>query len=185
MGKIADRFLLFIYSLAILAASIVLISITLHWIPPNITADTLSAIYSYTAVRYGSLAGACITLLISLRLLYLSLRSGGADVPSIDQRTEFGDVRISLETIENLALKSAARSRGVKDLKARVRVSDAGIEIMLRSLVDGEVSIPELTEEVQRAVKEHVESITGIPVSDVSVYIANVIQSNTFKSRVE
>ncbi|HZG55374.1 alkaline shock response membrane anchor protein AmaP, partial [Paenibacillus sp.] len=104
---------------------------------------------------------------------------------SIDQRTEFGDIRISLETVENLALKAANRVRGVKELRARVRVDDSGLDIQLRSVVDGESSIQQLTEEMQRGVKEHVEDITGIPVATVTVYVANVVQSQSFKARVE
>ncbi|MNN79526.1 hypothetical protein D3C81_1961790 [compost metagenome] len=53
-------------------------------------------------------------------------------------------------------------------------------------MVDGESSIPALTEEMQSAVKQHIEEITGIPVASVSVFIANIVQSApTFKSRVE
>jgi uncharacterized alkaline shock family protein YloU len=52
--------------------------------------------------------------------------------------------------------------------------------------VDGEASIPAITEEMQSAVKSHVEEITGIPVASVSVFVANVSQTTpTFKSRVE
>jgi uncharacterized alkaline shock family protein YloU len=38
---------------------------------------------------------------------------------------------------------------------------------------------------MQRGVKEHVEDITGIPVASVTVYVANVVQSQSFKPRVE
>jgi uncharacterized alkaline shock family protein YloU len=119
-------------------------------------------------------------------MFYISIRSATPSVPSIDQRTEFGDVRISLDTIENLALKAASRSRGVRDLKARIQVDNAGLSIELRCIVDGEASIPATTEEIQSNVKAHIEDITGIPVATVSVYVANVTQSaHAFKSRVE
>lgn len=59
------------------------------------------------------------------------------------------------------------------------------MEIVVRALVDGETSIPALTEEVQKQVHDHVEEITGIPVSYVSVYIANLVHSPAVKSRVE
>ncbi|MNP28601.1 hypothetical protein D3C76_1215750 [compost metagenome] len=56
---------------------------------------------------------------------------------------------------------------------------------MVRALVDGETAIPALTEEVQKQVHDYVEDITGIPVSYVSVYIANLVHSPVIKSRVE
>ena len=70
-------------------------------------------------------------------------------------------------------------------MRARIRISESGIDITLRAIADGESSIPTLTEEMQRAVKSHVEEITGIPVAKVSVYVANIIQTANFKSRVE
>ncbi|MNM70308.1 hypothetical protein D3C81_819350 [compost metagenome] len=106
-------------------------------------------------------------------------------MPSIDQRTEFGDIQISVETIENLSLKAASRVRGIKDVKTRIKITESGLNIIIRALVDGESSIPSLTEEVQKQVHDHVQEITGIPVSYVSVYIANLVQSPTIKSRVE
>jgi uncharacterized alkaline shock family protein YloU len=52
--------------------------------------------------------------------------------------------------------------------------------------VDGDHSIPELTEEMQSGVKRYVEDITGIPVASVTVFVANIVQTSpTFKSRVE
>lgn len=75
--------------------------------------------------------------------------------------------------------------RGVKDLKSRIKVSQSGLDIAIRAVVDGEESIPTLTTEVQKQVHDFVKDTTGIPVSSVSVYIANVVQAPSFKSRVE
>ena len=52
-------------------------------------------------------------------------------------------------------------------------------------MVDGDAAIPALTEEVQRTVKAHVEEISGVPVMSVNAFIANIVQTQVFKSRVE
>lgn len=104
---------------------------------------------------------------------------------SVHQRTEFGDVQISLDTIENMTLKVAERTKGVRDLKTRVRVVESGLEIVIRAVVDGETPIPGLSESMQKSIHTEVEEITGIPVSSVSVYIANIVHSPAFKSRVQ
>jgi hypothetical protein len=106
-------------------------------------------------------------------------------VPSIDQRNAFGDIRISLETIENLTLKAASRVKEAKDLKARVHVSEDGLELTVRAVADGESPLPDISGEMQRVIKTQVEEITGIPVSKVSVYIANIAPAKTMRSRVE
>ncbi|MEK3914882.1 alkaline shock response membrane anchor protein AmaP [Paenibacillus sp. FSL H7-0331] len=186
MVKVIDRLLLFVLSVVVLIVGCSVLLCALGWIPFDKAVNFARDVYFdlHTALTFISLT--VVIMLISIRLLIVSLPRSSAVVPSIDQRTEFGDIRISMETVENLSLKAAQRTRGVKDLKARVKVSPAGLEIIIRAIVDGETSIPQLTEEMQAGVKKHIEEITGIPVAVVTVFIANIQQSTpTFKSRVE
>ncbi|GAB2692939.1 alkaline shock response membrane anchor protein AmaP [Paenibacillus thermoaerophilus] len=185
MAKVFDKLLLFFYSLIAGAAALFALILSFAWIPLDDVYAWTRNLYTDAAVMAPTVTVSLLMLLATFRFLYLTLRSGRGQAPSIDQRTDVGDIRISLDTVENLALKAASRQRGLKDLKARISVSESGIDIVIRTLVDGETSIPELTEETQRAVKQHVEDITGIPVSSVGVYVANVVPSQTFRSRVE
>ncbi len=185
VGKILDRLLLFLYSLIVAAAAAILAAAGFHLVSYDYTLQLADLIYHNTAWAIPVISVSAVIFLISLRFLYISLRSSRRTSASIDQHTDFGDVRISMETVENLTLKAASRVKGVKDLKAKVNVSDAGLEISIRAIVDGESSIPQLTEEVQRQVKGHVEETTGIPVSFVTLFVANIIQSQSFRSRVE
>ncbi|ANY71918.1 alkaline shock response membrane anchor protein AmaP [Paenibacillus ihbetae] len=179
MAKIMDRLLLFIYSLSIGVISVIAILLLSGAVPYQLT---------FAQEQQLILAGiiiAAVWFLLSIRFFYISVRRDRSTLNSIDQRTEFGDIQISVETIENLCLKAASKVRGVKDLKSRIKVSQSGLEIAIRAVVDGEESIPALTTEVQKQVHDFVEETTGIPVSSVSVYIANVVQAPSFKSRVE
>lgn len=186
MAKIIDRLLLFIFSLFIIVAASVMLIATFNAIPMETTKKFVEQVYTEYPTAAAVIATLVVVILISIRLFVIAVRPAQANAASIDQRTDYGDIRISLDTVENLALKSAKRTRGVRDLRARVRVSNSGIEIELRTVVDGETPIPEMTEEIQQAVKQYVEEITGIPVAIVSVYVANIVQSSpTFKSRVE
>jgi uncharacterized alkaline shock family protein YloU len=186
LARVLDKLLLFIYSLIILAASIAFLAASAGVIAEDSALDFVrEELYGGWGVRTAVIIVSAVMLLISLRFLYVALRRGGGAAPSIDQRTEFGDIRISLETVENLALKAASRHRGVQDLRARIRVTDAGIDISVRAVVDGDSPIPALSEEIQRSVRDHVEEITGIPVANVAVYIANIVRTQTFKNRVE
>lgn len=179
MAKILDRLMLFIYSLSIGVISVVAILLLSGAIPYNLTFVQEQRLF------LAGIITASVLFLLSIRFFYISVRRDRSVTHSIDQRTEFGDIQISVETIENLCLKAASRVRGVRDLKSRIKVSQAGLEIAIRAVVDGEESIPNLTTEVQKQVHDFVEETTGIPVSNVSVYIANVVQAPSFKSRVE
>lgn len=183
--KIMDKFLLFVFSLASVIVTFIAILIGFRLVDNSVVKRFVNSIYESEIVQISFILSATILLFIGFRMLFISVRRTSANAPSIKQRTDFGDIQISLETVENLSLKAAGRTRGVKDLKARIRVTDAGLEIIIRTFVDGEISIPNVTEEVQRSVKTHIEEITGIPVAAVSVFVANITQTQTFKSRVE
>lgn len=175
-----DRLLLFLYSLCIGIISIAAILLLTNVLTVSYEVSIQDPIF------VGLIAIASVLFLISLRFLYFSIKRDRSAGNSIDQRTEYGDIQISVETIENLSYKAASRVRGVRDIKTRIRITEAGLEIKVRALVDGESPIPEVTEEVQKQVHDYVESITGIPVAYVSVFIANLVQSSPIiKNRVE
>ena len=185
MIRVVDKLLLFLYSLVIAIISIVMFCVGFEWVDESLAVDAISKLYRSNTIQLAVIISSAVLFLVSLRFLIVSLTRSNSSAQSVDQRTEYGDVRISIETMENLALKAAMKQKGIKDLRARVHASDAGMDIVLRAVVDGETSIPSLTEEVQKAVKSYVEEITGIPVTNVTVFVANIIQTNTIKSRVE
>lgn len=184
MIKIFDRLLLFIYSLVVGVGTFYFLFICFQWIGSEHINEFMYDLQEVLWIQMTAIIVSILFILMSIRILYLTLRSG-KHAPSIDQRNDFGDIKISVETVENLSLKAAFRVKGIKDVKARVQVNQIGLEIIIRTMVDGENPIPELTEEIQRTVKQQLEEVTGIPVASVSVYVANIIQSQSFKSRVE
>ncbi|MGF7048590.1 putative alkaline shock family protein YloU [Paenibacillus sp. DS2015] len=179
MAKLLDRLLLFLYSLSI-AILAVLAILQLSGVVPFNEID-----YDNDTIFVTSIIVLVVLFLLSIRFFYISIRRDRNSIPSIDQRTEYGEIQISVETIENLCLKAASKVRGVRDLKARIRVTQAGIDITIRAVVEGDLSIPVMTSDIQKQVHDYLQETTGIPVANVTVYIANVAQSPSFKSRVE
>lgn len=187
MGMMYDRILLFLSSVAAAFVSVVAVGLTFGWVGRGQASAWLNALYNEPLIRGICAAAAVMALLISLRLIYLSVRAGRDRFPSINQRNAYGDVRISYEAVHHLALQAAGRIKGLQETRARVRAAEKGLEIELSTLADGDTSIPALSEETQRSVKSHIEEMTGIPVAGVSVYIRNVGTSSppVFKNRVE
>jgi len=182
MAKMLDRVLMFVYSLFTAVCAVGVMAYGFGKLPRGLDPRFVE----WTPALKAAVVGTGLALIIiSLRFLYLSVRSGREKVSTIDQRTELGDIRISLDTIENLALKAGARIREAKDLHAKVQVTEEGLSIRLRMLVDGDQPIPELAETLQRTVKGMVEEATGIPVADLTVHVANVVHAPAIRSRVE
>lgn len=184
MNYITDRLLLFIFSLVIGAFSIFMLLLMFGLLPfdPGLwleQARETSWMFITTIIVLA------VMILLSIRFIFLSVKSDANRPPSVDQRTDIGDIRISLETLRNLALKSVSRVKGAQEFKVKVQLSSAGLEIIVRIFVDGERSITAITEEVQQAVKEYIEDITGIPVASVSVFVANLVHEPALRGRVE
>lgn len=188
MATMFDRLLLFILSGVSAALSVVLLSMTFGWIEYGYAVKYADNLYNLPAVTYTLMGSGALLLLISIRLFYISARRTRSGGSSIDRLTELGEVRISYGTIQNLALKAATTTRGISEIKSRIRSGPSGLDIELRAAVDGEISIPQVTEQTQRAVKHHIEEMTGLPVANVSVFVSHVAEASralTFKSRVE
>lgn len=179
-----DRLLLFLFSFVMTIGSALMIAIGMNLVKEDTVQAFFNMVYRQMDIAIAWILGSIVLLLLSLRFLLWGNFKDKAPV-SVHQRNNHGDVKISLETISNLALKAAHRIRGLKDVKTKVTVREEGLILSLKLNVEGDRSIPDLSEELQTTVKAYVEDITGIPVSDITVYVSNVVSHATVRNRVE
>lgn len=112
----------------------------------------------------------------------------------INENEDRGIVKISDEVVEVIAGIAASEIKGVVGMSAglvngisqilsgkknlskgvKVNVGEDSASIDLYIVVEYGIKIPELAEEVQSNVKKSVESMTGLNVSGVNVYVQNV-----------
>ncbi|WP_353892379.1 alkaline shock response membrane anchor protein AmaP [Proteinivorax hydrogeniformans] len=88
--------------------------------------------------------------------------------------SEYGEVRVSLQTIDSLVHQGAKKIKGIKELKSRIIVRDGSLYIYVKAVLYGDRNIPELTMQLQQLISEHVYSISGINVDEVKVLVENV-----------
>ncbi len=185
MGKFFDRMFLFLLSIVIIAVSLGVLLSGLGVIDSDLVFDAIREVYDETWLNNTVIAVSFIVFLLSLRFLFVSLKVNNPRQSSYNIVTSLGEIMISIVTIENISLKAAFRVRGVKDVKAKVKVTPQGLDLALRTIVDGVQPIPQLTEEIQQQVNKDVSEITGIQVSNVSVFVSNILQNTSAKRRVE
>ncbi len=129
-----------------------------------------------------------ITALIFFALSIMFLLSGvksNKDKKAVSKHTNIGEIRISLNSIENIAINASKRSNGVKETKTLVKKADDGVEIEVRIVVMPDLSIPVISEEVQGRVKKSVEESSGISVKQVKVIVDSIYSGLTNRARVE
>lgn len=181
-----DRFILTIYSFALIVLSCMAIGVTSGLIPADYVRPYIEQIFAGTQPAY--LITAIIFLIVSLRFFFSSFRRQKPKTEKgIRQRSDLGEVNITLQTIQTIAERAARRIKGVRDLKTAVKVLESGNTITLRVSVDGETPLPDLTQRLQYDVKEQVESIAGVAIAEVIVIVTEVAQADnyTVRRRVE
>ena len=63
----------------------------------------------------------------------------------------------------------------MKEIKSVVLSDPDGIRIQLKISILPDIVMPELSRNIQQKVKEYVESLSGIAVKEVQVYIENLL----------
>ncbi len=181
-----QRLLLTIYCLSLTIISVIVFLVSLNIIQDDSVYYIIDSLYNDIETAVIAIVSSIVFIVLSLWFLTLSFR-GTPKASGIHQFGEFGDIIITIDTLESIAIKAARKVKGVKDLKARVKQgeTEAGIRIGLRITVDGESSIPEIIELLQQNVKSHTEEITGVSVETVTVVVENTIQSTPSRGRVE
>ena len=181
--NIIFRTILAIYAFCLTLASVILMAMTLNH---SFFASTTNYITEYVLPNKASNVLMFIVELIFFALSMMFLFSGvrsEREKKFISKVNNVGEIRISLNTIENIALAASRKLSGIKETKAYVNRYGENVSIYIKAVVLAEIHIPTLSEELQNKVKKAVEETSGINVTDVKVSVENIYTG--YKSRVE
>lgn len=179
------RILLAIYAFFLTFFSLIAIVITLK---PELFGRVTDQLYYNILEGNGAViitvTVEAIFFVLSLLFLFSGFRND-KDKKSVSKHTNIGEIKISLNSIENIALTTAKRSSGVRDTKAYVSKVGEGVSISIKTVVLPDINIPALSEDLQQKVKKSVEDSSGISVNDVAVIVENIAAPAALKARVE
>lgn len=134
--------------------------------------------------RIAAFLAAFVFFILSVMFLLSGVRSS-KDKKGVSKHTNIGEVRISLNSIENIAVNASRKASGVKDTKTYVTRSEDAVSVVVRAVVLPDLSIPAISEDVQQRVKKSVEECSGIEVRDVKVIVDSIYSGVTSRARVE
>ena len=94
---------------------------------------------------------------------------------SVVQKTSFGEIKISIESIKRLTLKVVKGIGEVTEARPEVNIlKPGGINIDLHLSVKQDVNIPELSEKIQRKLKEYLLETSGIEAKEIKINIDKI-----------
>ncbi len=166
---IIDRVILTLYTLSLSGLSVLTILLSLGW------TDPLDAVRTGLSTPEGRLLTGAVGglfFIVSLRLMY----SGFVRRPrrgALVQVNDLGRVEVSAQAVSGLVSRTTRQVVGVRDVKAASIFGDprGGIAVRVRIAVGSDVSVPDVTGEVQRRIKDHVRDVVGVEVGPVQVAV--------------
>ena len=94
---------------------------------------------------------------------------------SVVQKTSFGEIKISIGSIKHLTLKVVKAMGDITETRPEVNIlKSGGINIDLHLSVKQDVNIPELSEKVQRKLKEYLLETSGIETKEIKIHIDKI-----------
>jgi uncharacterized alkaline shock family protein YloU len=174
--SILDRILLVLMSLCGLVSGVVAIMLGTGSSFVDVTTLSSAPFDGYLIV------GGIIAILIAIRFFFYRVRRGAPSTDYVSLNGDHGSIRISHETIRQLANRSGKTIRGVQEFDTRIRSGEQGIVLITRVRVLPDIELAKMSADIQNSLKEYVERTTGIDVTEVVVHVAEVAASSQTKS---
>lgn len=179
--KLYFRILVTLYALAAMAIGIFLIAMVFN----NYLLDYANSFMKRVFESSGETA---IFFFVTLLFVFVNLGfllSGFLTKRNreISNITDAGEIIISLNTIETIAINVSRKFSGVREVKTNAKLNGEFVNISIKMIVLSDINIPVLSAEIQSKVKKTIEETVGIKVGRVKILVDNV--QTAYKGRVE
>ena len=119
-----------------------------------------------------AIAAACVLLLLLGGYCVLILfRHRGRRDKFITQKTESGDLAISLKAMETMVLRCLEPRKEIETQSIRLENQRDGLDILIRGTVASGISIPLTVDTLQKQVKQYVTACSGVEVKGIRIQI--------------
>lgn len=175
--RVIDRIVLFLLALIVLVIGVCAalnefgINV-LTYVLPLIPASIMT-LMSSTVIFAVRIAAIIITILVSFYLFSVSFRKKKKPDPFINMESgSKGSIRMSMDSISGLVLRTAGQIPGVSGLKVATINHEDSVSIDLSFQVEMSRNIPELSAQIQQLVGEVIERNCGVAVRKVCVTVS-------------
>ena len=187
MGYI-NRFLLFLYSLAIAVLALGLIVVCLKIVPMYVLINEIKFVLS----RQELLIGAGIAFAWSIYFIgYVfctNKESAKNQKDVILLKGTSGSVQLSTEAIKNMVERAALSVRGVREVKSKISAQNQGsappkVAVSLQLILSHEQAITTVSDEVRNAVTQDMEKIIGVSDYTINLEVSDISNAAVSKKQ--
>ncbi|MDO4572187.1 MAG: alkaline shock response membrane anchor protein AmaP [Clostridia bacterium] len=184
--KVFDRILLALLLIVAIVCAFVLFAVAARLIPEVMALDFVALFYANAANALILAAAGLVLLLVSIKLMFAG-RSRQAPQPAATmiRQSDIGGAYIALSAIDTMVQKHCRQQGKVRDCGSSLHAVENGVAIALKLSVLPDTDIVTLTDELQKSLKEYIESLTGVNVQEISILVENTAPQTAAVSRVE
>ncbi|HPF87133.1 MAG TPA: alkaline shock response membrane anchor protein AmaP [Candidatus Limiplasma sp.] len=95
----------------------------------------------------------------------------GKEKGFILQRTEYGDLNISMSAMENMVKKCVDMNDELRVTQTKIIHTRDGVIVSIRILLENGVNIPMIVGALQKQTKQYITSCSGVDVKEVRVFV--------------
>lgn len=173
--KLIDRISLVIFSVVILALSLVTAFLISGWLEIDLVADFAVKVLSNQITGPISLGIVIIFSILSVKCIFFSQVAKEKSREGILLENENGKLLVSKDTVENLTTSVIRNFESVESSTTRVDVDNENkISIFITLAVYSEAVIKDLAAKIQNDVKVAVKNSLDLEIKEVNVRIKNV-----------
>ena len=176
--KFIDKTILAIFSIIILAISLVAAFLALDLIEVSTINNALELIKDGKII---TLSISAVLVLMSIKGIFFKASTGIKEkqADGVLLKNENGKLVISKETIENVVNGVAKGFNGTQNVSTKLSVVNNNISVFVNMQIIGDVSIATLSVELQNKIKESVKRIANIDLKEVNIRVKNISDVQT------
>jgi len=114
-----------------------------------------------------------ILFLLGIYVVIGSFLGGGKETSFLVTQGEIGEVTVTRTTLEGIILAFARKNENIEEARTALRNTKEGVVVFLAVALKEGVSFPEIASSLQEALKNEIETKTGVKVKEVKITVDN------------
>lgn len=176
--KTLEKIALIIFSNIVLILSIIGYLLLFGWLNPQDISNMINSLLAIEIVTNVAMVVFGILILLSVRCIFFDKTSKerAKERQGVLLENESGRLLISKETLESLVISVTNEFKSAKEVSTKVELDKTnGVVVFVNLVVSSDVTIKDLTLEIQNKIKDKVKTATDLEVKQVNVTVKKVV----------
>ena len=172
--KVSTRVIFSIYLVAVIALCLFVLAVIFGFIPAASLSQVTDTIVNggfWYKVLYVCMFG--VVVIVGVSLLFFGIKKQ-TPKSAVIASFESGNISIAVSALEELAAKFIKQTGAVKGMGIVITPVSEGVEINVKISVLPDVSIPQITQDLQDGLINYIETYSGIKVMHAKVMVASI-----------